>query len=145
MDTLDQRLVTLLRHNARRSISDLALELGTTRATVRARMEKLEQSGDILGFTVVLRSDALEQAVRGIVLIEIEGRAADRIVATLSGFSEVTSIHTTNGQWDLIVEVGTQTLADLDAVLRRFRMIAGISRSETNLLLATPLSTKARL
>ena len=74
MDDLDQQLVTLLRHNGRRSISDLAIELGTTRATVRARISKLEKSGDILGYTVVLRSDAVEQSVRGIVLIEISGQ-----------------------------------------------------------------------
>jgi len=145
MDELDQQLVTLLRHNSRRSISDLAIELSTTRATIRARISKLEKSGDILGYTVVLRSDALEQSVRGIVLIEISGQAADRVVDILSGFSEITAIHTTNGQWDLIAELGAGTLAELDAVLRKFRMIPGISRSETNLLLATPLSTKARL
>jgi len=145
MDQLDQKLVTLLRHNGRRSISDLAIETGTSRATVRARMERLEKSGTILGYTVVLRSDALEQAVRGIVLIEIRGQAADRVVDTLSGFSEVTAVHTTNGKWDLIAEVGADSLADLDAILRKFRLIPGISGSETNLLLATPLSTKAKL
>ena len=46
MDTLDERLVTLLRHDARRSVSDLAVDLGVSRATVRARMERLERSGE---------------------------------------------------------------------------------------------------
>jgi DNA-binding Lrp family transcriptional regulator len=145
MDQLDQKLITLLRHNGRRSISDLAEETGTSRATVRARMERLEKSGAVLGYTVVLRSDALEQAVRGIVLIEIKGQAADKVVDTLSGFSEVTAVHTTNGKWDLIAEVGADSLAELDAILRKFRLIPGISGSETNLLLATPMSTRARL
>jgi len=145
MDTLDQKLITLLRHNARRSISDIAEELGASRATIRARIEKLEASGDILGYTVVLRSDAVEQPVRGIVLLEIKGHAADKVVSMLSGFAQVSAVHTTNGRWDLIVELGTETLADLDAVLRRLRLIPGISGSETNLLLATPLSTRARL
>ena len=36
MDELDTRLITLLRHNGRRSISDLAVETGASRATVRA-------------------------------------------------------------------------------------------------------------
>lgn len=40
MDALDERLVTLLRHDARRSVSDLAVDLGVSRATVRARMER---------------------------------------------------------------------------------------------------------
>lgn len=145
MDALDQKLITLLRHNARRSISDLAEELGASRATIRARIEKLEAAGDILGYTVVLRSDAVEQPVRGIVLLEIKGQAADKVVSALGGYPQISAVHTTNGRWDLIVELGTETLADLDAVLRKLRLIPGISGSETNLLLATPLSTRARL
>jgi len=145
VDDLDQRLITLLRHNGRRSVSDLALELGTSRATVRARMERLERSGDIVGYTVILRADAVSLPVRGIMLIEVEGRTADRVVDALGGFPEVSDIHTTNGKWDLIVELGTANLTDFDAVLRRVRLIPGVIASETNLLLATPRSTRARL
>lgn len=145
MDDTDRKLITLLRHNGRRSIADLSHELGITRATVRNRMEKLEASGEVLGYTVVLRADTLEQPVRGIVLLEIRGHAADQVVRQLRGFPEVTAVHTTNGRWDLIVEIGTETLAELDSVLRKLRLIPGISGSETNLLLATPVSTKASL
>jgi len=145
MDDLDQRLVTLLRHNGRRSVSDLALELGVSRATVRSRMERLERSGDIVGYTVILRADAVSLPVRGIMLIEVEGRAADRVVDALGGFPEVSAIHTTNGKWDLVVELGAANLTDFDGILRRIRLIPGVIASETNLLLATPRSTRARL
>ncbi|MBZ6076030.1 Lrp/AsnC family transcriptional regulator [Microvirga puerhi] len=145
MDELDQRLITLLRHNGRRSVSDLALELGVSRATVRSRIERLERSGDIVGYTVILRADAVSLPVRGIMLIEVEGRAADRVVDALGGFPEISAIHTTNGKWDLVVELGTTSLTDFDAVLRRVRLIPGVIASETNLLLATPRSTRARL
>lgn len=145
MDDLDKRLVTLLRHQARSSVSDLAVDLGVSRATVRARMERLEKAGDIVGYTVILRADAVDQAVRGIMLIEIEGHVSDRVIRALGGFSEVSEIHTTNGRWDLVVELRTSTLTDFDAVLRRIRLIPGITGSETNLLLATPRSTKAKL
>ncbi|MBN9250638.1 MAG: AsnC family transcriptional regulator [Mesorhizobium sp. 61-13] len=145
MDDLDKGLVTLLRHRGRRSVSDLALDLGVSRATVRARMARLEKSGDIVGYTVILRADAVDQPVRGIMLIEIEGHAADRVIKSLGGFSEVSEIHTTNGRWDLVIELGTETLADLDSVLRKIRLIPGITGSETSLLLATPRSTKAKL
>lgn len=145
MHDLDKGLVTLLRHRGRRSISDLALDLGVSRATVRARMARLEKSGDIVGYTVILRADAVDQPVRGIMLIEIEGHAADRVIKSLGGFSEVSQIHTTNGRWDLVIELGTGTLADLDGVLRKIRLIPGITGSETSLLLATPRSTRAKL
>ncbi len=141
----DQRLLTLLRHNGRRSISDLALELGLSRATVRARIERMEREGDIVGYTVVLRADAVSMPVRGLTMIEVEGRAAARVVDALAGLVEVGAVHTTNGKWDLIVEIGASSLTDLDSVLRRIRLIPGVTASETNLLLATPLTTRARL
>lgn len=145
MDDFDNRLVTLLRHDARRSISDLATDLGASRATVRARMEKLEKNASIIGYTVILRADAVDLPVRGIMMVEVEGRAADRVIRSLGGFPEISEIHTTNGRWDLIVELGAATLADFDNVLRRIRLVQGITASETNLLLATPRSTRARL
>lgn len=145
MDALDQRLVTLLRHDGRRSLSDLAEELGLTRTTVRARLERLRASGEIVGFTVILRADAVELPVRGIMMIEVEGHAADRVINALNGFSEVSAVHTTNGKWDLVAELGTSDLIAFDQILRRIRLIPGITASETSLLLATPRSTRARL
>ncbi|MER8803325.1 Lrp/AsnC family transcriptional regulator [Mesorhizobium sp. M0998] len=145
MDQLDERIITSLRHDARRSISDLAISLDVSRATVRSRIERLERDGVIVGYTVILRADAVDQRVRGIMMIEIEGHAADRVIRALGGFSEVSTIHTTNGRWDLVIELGTQTLSEFDAVLRRIRLIPGITGSETSLLLATPRTTKARL
>lgn len=145
MDQLDTKLITLLRHNGRRSISDLALETETSRATVRARIERLEANGTIVGYTVVLRADAAAATVRGIMMIEIEGHVTDRVIRALGGFPEISEIHSTNGRWDLIVELSAPTLADFDSILRRIRLVPGITGSETSLLLSTSRSTKARL
>lgn len=145
MDQLDEKLITLLRHNGRRSISDLAIETGSSRATIRTRMEKLEQTGTIIGYTVILRADAVENAIRGIMMIEIEGHVTDRVIRALGGISEVSEIHSTNGRWDLIVELSAATLTEFDAVLRRIRLVPGITGSETSLILSTQRSTKARL
>ena len=145
MHSLDDKLIRLLRHNARRSISDLAIEVGTSRATVRARIDKLERSGRIIGYTVVLPADVTGSAVRGIMMVEIEGRVTDRVIAALQAFAEISAIHTTNGRWDLIVELGADNLADFDTVLRKIRLVPGITSSETSLLLATPRSTRAKL
>jgi DNA-binding Lrp family transcriptional regulator len=141
MDNIDRRLIALLRHDARRSISSLAAELRVSRATVRARMARLEQAGEILGYAAVLRGEG-DLSVRGIMLITIEGRSADRVVTGLAGFSEVVAVHTTNGQWDLVVELGTADLPAFDAILRRIRLLPGIANSETNLLLATLRETR---
>lgn len=141
---IDHRLLALLRQDGRQTVSRLAQSLGVARATVRARMAALERSGEVLGFTVLLRADTSHAPVRGVMMVEVEGRAADRAIDTLRGFPEVSAIHTTNGKWDLLLEIGAESLAALDSVLRRIRLIQGITGSETNLLLASPYVTTPR-
>lgn len=137
MDDLDQRLVAALRHDARAALSDLAVLLGVSRATVRARIEKLQERGDILGFTVVTRADAETAPVRGLMMLGIQGRGAGRITRQLDGLPQVRAVHSTNGRWDLIVEIWAQSLEELDQVLDRIRKFDGVANSETNLLLST--------
>jgi len=137
MDKTDSNLIAALRHDARASLSDLSARLGLSRATVRTRIEKLRQRGDILGFTVVLREDTLRDPVRGLMMISIEGGGTERIIRTLQGMSELRAVHSTNGRWDVIVEIGTDTLETFDAVLFRIRRLEGVVASETSLLLST--------
>lgn len=137
MDDTDRRLISMLRHDARAALSDLALGLGVSRTTVRARIERLRQSGEIVGFTVVLRGDTARDPVRGLMMLGIEGRGTERVIRQLNGLSAVRATHTTNGRWDVIVEIGTETLEELDRVLAQIRRFDGIASSETSLLLNT--------
>ena len=133
----DQMLLAALRRNARASISELAEQLGLSRSTVRAHLQQLQDSGELLGFTVILKGDAELLPIRGVMLIEIEGSSTSQIIRDLEGMPEVQTIHTTNGRWDLVVELGTRSLPVLDLVLRRIRLIDGIAKSETSLYLST--------
>lgn len=137
MDETDQRLIAELRRDGRAALSDLAQRLGLSRATVRVRMERLEARGEIAGFTVLTRSDVSAAPVRGLMMIGIEGRGAEKIMARLTGIPAVVAVHSTNGKWDLIAELGAQTLLELDEVIYRIRNIEGVTTSETNLLLST--------
>ncbi|GMG82016.1 Lrp/AsnC family transcriptional regulator [Paralimibaculum aggregatum] len=137
MDDIDRKLIALLRHDGRRSVSDLAAELGLARATVRARLDRLIGSGEIAGFTVVMRSDLQADPVRAITLVEIEGKASDDVARRLAAMPEVLSVHTTNGRWDLVAEIGAPDLQSFDETLRRIRLLPGISLTETNILLST--------
>lgn len=137
MDDLDSRIISELRHDARVPLSDLAAALNTSRTTLRARIARLQERGEIVGFTVLTRADVMRDPVRGLMMIGIEGRGTERITRQLSGFAEVRAVHSTNGRWDVIVEIGTETLEAFDAVLTRIRRLDGIVASETNLLLKT--------
>ncbi|MEM8848605.1 MAG: Lrp/AsnC family transcriptional regulator [Pseudomonadota bacterium] len=137
MDDLDRRLLAALKADGRASVSTLAAQLTVTRATIRARMARLRQSGDLLGFKAILKTDLADRPIRGIILIEIEGHGAPRVARLLTAMPEVEAVHSTHGRWDLIADLGADTLEALDLVLNRIRSIDGVNRSETNLYLST--------
>ena len=137
MDDSDHHLIAELRRDGRASLSDLALRLGLSRATVRSRLERLTTRGEIAGYTVLTRGDVTASPVRALMMIGIEGRGAEKTMARLTGIPAVQSVHSTNGKWDLIAEIGTMTLLELDEVIYRIRNIDGVMTSETNLLLST--------
>ena len=137
MDDVDQRLLSELRRDGRASLSELADRLGISRATVRSRMERMTLAGEIAGYTVLTRSDITAAPVRGMMLIRVEGRNSAKILSRLTGIPAVQAVHSTNGAWSLIAELGAQSLLELDEVINRIRDIDGVVHSETNLLLST--------
>ncbi len=137
MDDLDRRLINALKRDGRASLSELAHDLGVTRATVRARLSRLLEAGEIVGFTALTPRDVAPHPVRGLMMLGIDGRGTERIMSRIAARPEVTAVHSTNGTWDLIAEIGTPTLEALDRALFEIRKIDGVARSETNLLLST--------
>lgn len=137
LDDLDRRLLALLRNDARLPAASLAAALGVSRGTVQNRIERLCRDGVIQGFTVRLRPDAGLGVVRALMMVEVQGKSGPAVMKTLSGFPEVTALHTTNGRWDLVAEVETASLEAFDSVIRRIRLIDGIAATESSLLLST--------
>ena len=137
LDSFDRRLIALLRGDGRAAVSKLAVALGASRATVESRLRRLLERGAILGFTVRLPATEAPGAVRALMAIEVVGRSTTAVIRNLRGLPEITSLHTTNGAWDLIAEIQTANLQDFDRVLREIRGIDGVLNSETSLLLSS--------
>ena len=137
IDKTDRDLISLLRKDGRAPLSRIAKTLGIARGTVQNRLDRLVNSGAIVGFSVRVRDDFGLDAVRAIMMVEVGGKATAQVIAALRGMPEVQTLHSTNGTWDLLAEVQCPSLAEFDRVLREVRMIDGVVNSETNLLLST--------
>lgn len=136
MDALDVRLVSLLRENARLSVATLAKQLGVSRGTVQNRIDKLVEQRVLLGFTVRTAPEAASHRIRAVTTIRTEGDA-DVVLRTLRGYPAVRALHTTNGRWDIVAELATDTLQEFDDVLRQIGKVKGVANTETSLLLST--------
>jgi DNA-binding Lrp family transcriptional regulator len=69
--------------------------------------------------------------------VAVEGNRTDEVLKRLRGDPAVCALHTTNGRWDIVAELRTDSLEAVDKVLGRIRLIDGISNTETSLLLST--------
>lgn len=137
LDATDLRLLAALKRDGRAGLAQLAADLGLSRNTVRARLTKLTESGEIAGFTVLTRSDLAESPVRALMMVAIEGTGTDRAVGRMLAMPAVQAVHATSGRWDVIVDLATDSLTHLDDTLARIRRLEAVTQSETNLLMST--------
>jgi DNA-binding Lrp family transcriptional regulator len=137
MDETDRKLISLLRANARTPVAALAKALKVSRGTAQNRIDRMLERGDIGGFTVRVAEDTAAGRVRAIMAIAVEGERSGAVLRRLRGFPEVRAVHMTNGRWDMIAELETDSLAGFSGALDTIRLIEGISGTETSLLLRT--------
>ena len=137
MDETDHRLIALLREDARTPMATLAKKLHVARGTVQNRLARLEASGVIIGYTVRLRPAVEPQRIRALMTVAVEGNRTEGVLKALRGEPAVCALHTTNGRWDIVLELRAENLEAFDQILGRIRLIEGIAASETSLLLST--------
>ena len=130
-------MLALLRIDARTSHATLAKKLGVSRGTIANRLSRLERTGLIIGYTVRLRPEARPEEIRAWMSIAVEGDRTREVVRALLGEPALTSLHDTNGRWDLLAEVHAASLDELAKVLERIRKIKGIETTETSIHLQT--------
>ncbi|EPJ48967.1 MAG: AsnC family transcriptional regulator [Osedax symbiont Rs2] len=136
-DDLDRELVAALKIDGRASISVLAKQLGVSRGTIQNRLDRLLSSGAILGFTLRAHQALEKDMVNAVMMIEVSGRSTSQVIQVLRGIPELVKLHTTNGNWDLLAEIKTDSLSEFDRILGTVRMIPGVLNSETSILLTS--------
>ena len=138
IDETDAQLLRLLRSDARMAVAELARRLGVARTTVQARIERLERTGRISGYT--LREPLASRApLNATVLIQIEPRSGPAVLARLDSLSGVSVVHTTSGRFDLLAQISAATTQELDDTIDRIGEARGVRSSESLIHLATKI------
>jgi DNA-binding Lrp family transcriptional regulator len=138
LDEIDEKLLGLLRANARLPAASLARELGISRPAVHARIRKLEDAGIIQGYTIVA-AQAPGPGLRAHVLVGLDPKLHDRAIAALRAFRAIRRLHTVSGDFDLLLELTAASSEELDDVLTRIGHVAGVKHTKTSVLLSTRL------
>lgn len=135
----DNKLIALLRANAREPTASLARKLGLARSTVQERIARLEREGTIKGYTVKIADDATGH-LKAVVMISTDPKQADRVSAELKKLTDVRSLVTVSGASDLIASVEAETAPKLDAALDRIGRIHGVARTVSSIVLSEKFS-----
>ena len=137
MDDLDRNILGLLGADARMSVATLARRLKVARSTIQARLERLETTGIIAGYTLKLGEEARQGRLRASVLLTIEPRAQAGILSRLKSIAEVERVFTTSGRFDLLMQIAAPNTQVLDQVLDQIGALTGVKSSESLIHLST--------
>lgn len=135
----DEALISLLRVNARLPVSELARRLGVSRTTVQDRLKRLENNGIIAGYSVRLGEMETERLISAFVTIVVTPQRGPAVLTVLGKISNLESLYSVSGKYDLIAIVRTRSAAAMEKVLDEIAMLDGVERTETSIILSKKL------
>jgi DNA-binding Lrp family transcriptional regulator len=136
IDSLDGRLIDVLRTNPRVGLLEVARQLGVARGTVQARLSKLEDRGVITGHGPEVEPAALGYPISAFVLIELaQGRLAEA-VATMEAIPELLEADAISGPQDLICRVVARDPEHLQELVNELLRTPAIRRCTSYIVLS---------
>ena len=138
LDDVDTALLRLLAQDARASQRSLARELGMSPPAIGDRLARLERTGVIRGYSVVVDWAAAGfPVVIYLAITASQGHDLGPVMAEVSRLPEVENLTVVTGDLDLLVRLRVRDYAHLRAVLlEKVWQISGVQRTETYLSIA---------
>ncbi|HXV35395.1 MAG TPA: Lrp/AsnC family transcriptional regulator [Gaiellaceae bacterium] len=146
LDEIDRQIVALLREGARRSFREVGETVGLSAPAVKRRVDRLEATGVITGYTAVLDPALFGWSMQAIVSLYCEGTmAADEVRAAVAGHPEVVAAYTVAGEASAVLVVRAADTGHLERLLERLREHRGVLRTQTQIVLSTLFERPLRL
>ncbi len=142
MDELDVALVAALRHRPRAGALELSRVVGVARATVQARLQKMEQAGIITGYGPDVDLAAAGFPVQAFATLEIAQGALDDVRAVLDAIPGVLEAYVTTGSGDVLCRLAAPSHEALQDALLQLNASASIARSTSVMVLSVVVAPR---
>jgi len=129
-DDIDQKIMKLLQHNARMSISQISKEVSMSQPSVKERMIKLEEKNIISGYTAEFNLRNLNRGTTTFILLKTE--RCQEVVDFCENANEVTDLYRISGEYNYLIKVQTASIEELAQFQDNLAKI-GVSKSHISM------------
>jgi len=129
LDALDVAILVALRDSPRAGYLELSRSLRVSRATVQARLERLERDGIVSGYGPEVELTAAGFPVLAFATLEIAQGRLDEVTAAMRAIPSVVEAYATTGPGDVHCRLAASSHEDLQRVLIEVSQIPGVARS----------------
>src|SRR5262249_34838246 len=134
----DLQIIDALQEHGRIPHAKLADQVGLSAPTVIERVKKLEDSGIITGYHASVEARLLGRDVTAFIGVSISSpRRIDQFEETVALLPDVLECHHVTGEHTVLLKVKTCSTATLEQLIRTVRLIDGVTRTETMVVLST--------
>ncbi|MGD9381325.1 MAG: Lrp/AsnC family transcriptional regulator [Candidatus Thorarchaeota archaeon] len=136
LDHIDEKIISMLQDDGRRSYSEIADAAERTEVTIRRRVKRLIDEGYIKKFTVILDPMKMGRKIRAIIRVKTVMKEATVISKKVQHFSEVDEAYFLDGACGIMLKVTVDDLADLREFLElKLGKVPGVGEIETCIVL----------
>ncbi|MFC4375758.1 Lrp/AsnC family transcriptional regulator [Nocardia halotolerans] len=143
LDELDLAILRAMHQFQKAGILELSRRTKVARATVQARINRMEESGVIASYDPEIDVTAAGFDVQAFVTLEIAQGALDTVSAELSSIPGVLEAYATTGSGDVLCRIGADSHAGLQAVLLSIDRTGSVVRSHSVIVLSTVVARRA--
>jgi len=139
MDSLDRRLLNLLGQDAK-ALAAIAAELGVSISNVESRLHALIDRGVISEVAARIAPERVGLPITAFYFLRVSQNADDTEAfgSLVRDIEQVEEAHAVSGQYDWLVKVRAQSVAEVQDILtRRLALLPGFVRGETMIVLST--------
>ena len=144
LDATDLEILELLQSNCKQLLATIGAEVGLSAPAVVDRIHKLEDSGVITGYSALIDARAVGLDVAAFIGLSTDG-ASDlkQVESAVLEDPEVLECHHVTGGHSLLLKVKTRSTSSLEDLIDRLRSTQGVVRTETMVVLSSPVERTA--
>lgn len=138
MDNIDVRIINCLTENSRMNASDISEKVKLSVSAVIERIKKLESSGIIKQYSLILDNTALGKDISALISVSLDHPRYNAVFEEMiKNNNHIVEAHYIAGDYDYFLKIVTNNTKTLEKVLNEIKSISGVNKTRTMIIFST--------